>query len=317
MSVVRQTFPGISRADTNDRTAQTNLVRLSDADRVQDDRDEIAFRRGPRDTSSMFVFETNLQAARNAPSADDAVERVSPSEDGWSGLDVEQTLGQLMTETRKHLGLSRDQVSEQTHIPAYYVRMIESDSYDAIPDQLYLLPFFRRYADFLGLDAQKVVSRFICDFEKAENEVVESPPAPTAYSKALLKWRQIAAAAVIGAILLPCIAWAVGAMRVAYRRPADSSSVASLSPGTRPSTAIASTDARSMAAQDHARTPDAVAASRASVPTALAETNAGSQVAPQVPAQIKQTRTGRRHRLIRHSRRWRQRHLMYAAHSPA
>ena len=78
--------------------------------------------------------------------------------------------------------------------------MIESDSYDAIPDQLYLLPFFRRYADFLGLDAQKVVSRFICDFEKAENEVVV-PPAPSAYSKALLKWRQIAAAAVVGAIL--------------------------------------------------------------------------------------------------------------------
>ncbi|MGC2302543.1 MAG: helix-turn-helix transcriptional regulator, partial [Candidatus Binatus sp.] len=138
---------------------------------MQDDRDEIAFRHGPRDTSSMFVFETNLQAARSVPSADDAVERVSPSEDGWSGLDVDQTLGQLMTETRKHLGLSRDQISEQTHIPAYYVRMIESDSYDAIPDQLYLLPFFRRYADFLGLDAQKVVSRFICDFEKAENEV--------------------------------------------------------------------------------------------------------------------------------------------------
>jgi transcriptional regulator with XRE-family HTH domain len=307
MSVVRQTFSGISRADTNDRTAQTNLVRLSDADRVQDDRDEIAFRRRPRDTSSMFVFETNLQAARNAPSMDDAVERVSPSEDGWSGLDVDQTLGQLMTETRKHLGLSRDQVSERTHIPAYYVRMIESNSYDAIPDQVYLLPFFRRYADFLGLDAQKVVSRFICDFEKAEDEVVAAP-APTAYSRALLKWRQIAAAAVVGAILLPCIAWAVGAMRVAYRKQADSSSVASLSPGTRPSTAIASTNARSMPAQDHSQTPDAVAVSPASAPTALAETNAGSQVAP--PAQIKQTRTGRRHRLIRHSRRWKLRHLI-------
>lgn len=305
MSVVRQPFPGISRADTNDRTAQTNLVRLSDVDRVQDDRDEIAFRHGPRDTSSMFVFETNLQGAHNPPSPDDAVERVSPSEDGWSGLDADQTLGQLMTETRKHLGLSRDQVSERTHIPAYYVRMIESDSYDAIPDQLYLLPFFRRYADFLGLDAQKVVSRFICDFEKAENEVVAAPT-PTAYSKALLKWRQIAAAAVVGAILLPCIAWAVGAVRVAYRRQADSTLGASHSPGTRPSTTIASTDARSMPAQDHSQTPDAVAVSPASAPTTLADTKAGSQVAPQ----IKPSRTGHRHRLIHHLRRWRQRHLI-------
>ena len=173
---------------------------------------------------------------------------MSPREDAWSGLDVDQTLGQLMTETRKHLGLSRDQVSEQTHIPAYYVRMIESDSYDAIPDQLYLLPFFRRYADFLGLDAQKVVSRFICDFEKAENEVVATP-APTDIRQGSAKWRQIAAAMVVGGILLPCIAWGVGAMRVAYRSPAGSSPVVALSPDTRSSNGVASTDAEAVAAR--------------------------------------------------------------------
>jgi hypothetical protein len=306
MSVVRHPFSGIYRADSNDRTAQTDPVSLSDADRVRDDHEEIALRRRPRDTSSMFVFETNLRGALgNALSTGDADEEVSPHEDAWSGLDVAQTLGQLMTETRKHLGLSRDQVSERTHIPAYYVRMIESDSYDAIPDQLYLLPFFRRYADFLGLDAQKVVSRFICDFEKAENEVVATP-APTAYAKALLKWRQIAAATVIGAILLPCIAWAVGAMRVAYRSPAGNSPTVSLLPHARPSTAIASTDARSMAAQDPARTPDAVAVPPATAPTALAETNSGSQIAPPQPAQVK---AHRRHRLVRHSRHSKQRHL--------
>src|SRR5258708_3116961 len=194
MAVVRRPFPEISRADSNDRTAQTNLVRLSDADRLSDKSAQIALPPRPGDTSSMFVFETNLRGSlTNAQSTSEIVEHVSPREDAWSGLDVDQTLGQLMTETRKHLGLSREQVSDQTHIPAYYVRMIESDSYDAIPDQLYLLPFFRRYADFLGLDAQKVVSRFIFDFEKAENEVVETPAA-SAYAKALQKWRQVAAA---------------------------------------------------------------------------------------------------------------------------
>ncbi len=171
MSVVKP-FHGFSRADSNDRVVQNNLVRLSDADRVPDDLDEAAFRPSPRVTSSMFVFETNLRGALgNTRGPEVEIEQLSPDEDAWSGLDISQTLGQLMTQTRTHRGLSRDQVAEQTHIPAYYVRMIESDSYDAIPDQLYLLPFFRRYADFLGLDARKVVSRFICDFEKAENEV--------------------------------------------------------------------------------------------------------------------------------------------------
>jgi len=309
MSVVRHTFPGTSRADSNDRIAQTKLVRLSDADRVCDEPEETATRGGPRETSSMFAFETNLRdSLDNAPNTSDLVEQESPREEEWSGLDVDQTLGQLMTETRQQMGLSRDQVSEQTHIPAYYVRMIESDSYDAIPDQLYLLPFFRRYANFLGLDAQKVVSRFICDFEKAENEVVETP-AVTAYSKALSKWRQIALATVSGAILLPCIAWGVGAMRVAYKSRAGNSPGVALAPDTPPATALASTDARATAAHEPARTADTVAVSPAAGPTTLAETNAGSQVFPRPPAQVRPRRTSRRHKLIRHSRRWKQRHL--------
>jgi cytoskeletal protein RodZ len=305
MAVVRYPFSGISRTDTNDRTGQTNLVRLSDDDRVSDEPDDVAFRRGARDTSSMFVFETNLRGSLGiAQGTSEIVEHVSPREEAWSGLEVDQTLGQLMTETRKHLGLSRDQVSEQTHIPAYYVRMIESDSYDAIPDQLYLLPFFRRYADFLGLDAQKVVSRFICDFEKAENEVTEAP-APTAYVKALQKWRQIAAATVAGGILLPCIAWGVGAMRAAYRYRAESSPLVSTSLDARPSTAIASRDDRSVAAQNPARTPDAVAATPAMASTTTTPSNAGPRTVPKLHAQSR--RTTRSHRLTRHSRHSRQR----------
>ncbi len=302
MAVVRYPFPGISRADTNDQAARTNVVRLRDTDRISDESGDVGFHRGPRDTSSMFVFETNLRGSLgNAQNTSEIVEHVSPREEAWSGLDVDQTLGQLMTATRKHLGLSQDQVTEQTHIPAYYVRMIESDSYDAIPDQLYLLPFFRRYADFLGLDSQKVVSRFIFDFEKSENAVAETP-APTTYGKALLKWRQIAGAMVVGGILLPCIAWGVGAMRGAYSSPADSSPKVAVSPDTRPSTAIASTDAQSAVVQEPARIPDAVAVPPATAPTALADANSGSQIAAQRPAQVKAPRASHHRRLTRHSR---------------
>jgi len=50
--------------------------------------------------------------------------------------------------------------------------MIESGIDDAVPDELYLVPFIRRYAQFLGLDPQQMVSRFLQDFEKAENDVL-------------------------------------------------------------------------------------------------------------------------------------------------
>jgi hypothetical protein len=294
MSVVRHPLSGSSSSDSDDRIAQDNLVRLSDADRVRDEPGDVAFRSGPRDTSAIFVFETNLRGdLGNAQSLSDPIEEAAPREDDWSGLDVEQTLGQLMTETRKHSGLSREEVADRTHIPAYYVRMIESDSYDAIPDQLYLLPFFRRYADFLGLDAKKVVSRFICDFEKAENEIVVETPAASAYAKALQKWRQVAAATVIGAILLPCIAWGIGTMRASYRNRAVSPPVASKSLETQPSTSVASTDARA---------PETMPAPPATVAAATSGSSAAPQAAPKLHAQTKSSRASRGHRLSRHPR---------------
>ena len=300
MSVVKHPVSGFSRVNSNDLVAQHNLVRLSDADRVRDDPDQVAFRPGPRDTSSTFVFETNLRGALgNARSTEGPIEHAPVAEDVWTGLETNQTLGQLISQTRQHRGLSREQVAAQTHIPGYYVRMIESDSYDAIPDQLYLLPFFRRYADFLGLDAKKVVTRFICDFEQAENEIHETP-APSAYAKALQRWREIAAATVLGAILLPCIAWGIGTMRRAYRHAAEGSTETSISPDSRSSSADASADPQPLAAAVPVRVPDAIAPSPAPLSTANVASNSGSHVArPHAQAR----RSGHAHRLTRHSRR--------------
>src|SRR5260370_3746791 len=114
MSVVRHTLSGLSSSDS-DRTTQDNLVRLSDADRVRDEPGDVAFRSGPRDTSAIFVFETNLRGDfGNAQSSSDAIEQVPPHEDNWSGLDVDQTLGQLITETRKQSWLYRDASADRT-----------------------------------------------------------------------------------------------------------------------------------------------------------------------------------------------------------
>src|SRR6266404_1347922 len=160
MAVVRSLFGRFSRDASSDLKVADNIVCLSDYDRVVDNPVEAFVLRDQSDVPEKFTLGIEKE---DAPL---------------------QTLGELMTASREKSGLTREQVAEQTHIPAYYVRMIESDSYDAIPDQLYLLPFFRRYAIFLGLDAQKVVARFLVDFEKSENEIVDAP-APGAYAKAL------------------------------------------------------------------------------------------------------------------------------------
>jgi cytoskeletal protein RodZ len=253
MAVVRSLFGRLSRDATSDLKVADNIVCLSDYDRVPDDLPE-AISDPPEAISDPPDAIGVLQEAISVPpEATNVPPRITakPAKDFVRGntsdlsekftLGIKdvgvplQTLGELMTATREKTGLTREEVAAETHIPAYYVRMIESDSYDAIPDQLYLLPFFRRYAIFLGLDAQKIVSRFLIDFEKAENEIVDikalkvpKPPKVAKAPKALkaakapaakdanaktdsnLLWRQAASAVLVAGVVLIFVARGFG-----------------------------------------------------------------------------------------------------------
>lgn len=78
------------------------------------------------------------------------------------------SLGQFLAGGRQERSLSQAELAEQAHIPLHYVRMLEADNYANIADQLYLLPFLRRYAAFLGLDADDLAMRFVRDVQRAE-----------------------------------------------------------------------------------------------------------------------------------------------------
>ena len=98
---------------------------------------------------------------------------------GVGGTRGETSLGQFLTEARKSGGYTPEQVAAETHIPPHYIRAIETDDYGLISDQLYLLPFVRRYAAFIGLDPEDVASRFVHDVQKAENTAAKtSEPIP-------------------------------------------------------------------------------------------------------------------------------------------
>ena len=69
---------------------------------------------------------------------------------------------------REARGFAREQAAKSSNIPGYYLTMIETDDYSSIADQLYLLPFLRRYATFVGLEPEEVASRFIRDVQRAD-----------------------------------------------------------------------------------------------------------------------------------------------------
>ncbi|HKV54331.1 MAG TPA: helix-turn-helix domain-containing protein [Candidatus Binataceae bacterium] len=81
----------------------------------------------------------------------------------------ETTLGEALTAARERSGFSRDAVVKETRIPADYLRMLENDDYALIADQLYLLPFLRKYAAFLGLDSDETSMRFVREVQRIDN----------------------------------------------------------------------------------------------------------------------------------------------------
>jgi cytoskeletal protein RodZ len=96
-----------------------------------------------------------------------AVDAVSPGK--LNGDESEASLGRFLMAAREKRALSRDDVVKQTRIPAHYLGMIESSDYALISDQLYVVPFLRRYAVFLGLDPEEIAMRFVREVQRADN----------------------------------------------------------------------------------------------------------------------------------------------------
>ena len=126
-----------------------------------------------------------------------------------AGAESEPSLGHVITEARERKGLTREQVANEAHLPPHYVKMIETDSYDMISDRLYLVPFLRRYATFLGLDAEEIASRFVSNVQHAEANVVRISQEITMVEKKPGSAGRIAFAVMIVAVivLLANFAW--------------------------------------------------------------------------------------------------------------
>jgi cytoskeletal protein RodZ len=79
-----------------------------------------------------------------------------------------RSLGALLRSAREAQEITVREAAERVRIPSRYLTMLEANDYSAIADELYLLPFVRGYADFLGLDAGALSARFLQGVQRAE-----------------------------------------------------------------------------------------------------------------------------------------------------
>jgi cytoskeletal protein RodZ len=91
---------------------------------------------------------------------------------------------------REAKGLSLREAEAATRVPVHYLQLLEGKG-DArlLSDALYLVPFLRTYAVFLGLDPEETIAQFVQSMhakEDALNELSEPPPLPRSGISSLL-----------------------------------------------------------------------------------------------------------------------------------
>ena len=87
--------------------------------------------------------------------------------------------GEELREEREAKGLSLEDVQQSLGVPLHYLEAMEGADSPLVADSFYVVPFLRRYAEFLGKEPATCVSRYLADVvlkEKQPSRRVESPP---------------------------------------------------------------------------------------------------------------------------------------------
>src|SRR5204862_221639 len=74
-------------------------------------------------------------------------------------------LAERLRRSRESKGVTPEAASEESAVPVRYVRMFEEGRYPVVSDPAYLAHFVRRYATYLGLDAEQASRDLIAETE--------------------------------------------------------------------------------------------------------------------------------------------------------
>jgi len=93
-----------------------------------------------------------------------------------------EQIGQTLKNARLDLNLKIKDVVEETNISPVFLKALEAEEFDKFPSEIYLIGFLRAYAQFLGLDPQKVIQAYK-GHKIAESETpLEELTKPTSFS---------------------------------------------------------------------------------------------------------------------------------------
>jgi cytoskeletal protein RodZ len=108
---------------------------------------------------------------KNSPS--EQTEETSPPGDSEASF---ISVGQMLKTRRELLGFSIEDVEQHTHLRIHYLKALESGNLDGLPSPVQGRGMLKNYADFLGLDSDRVLLRFADGLQARRLERNPSPP---------------------------------------------------------------------------------------------------------------------------------------------
>lgn len=78
-------------------------------------------------------------------------------------------VGEVLRQQRESRSLSLEDVRGALGIPLHYLQAMEGGKSRLVADEFYLIPFLRRYAEFLDLDPAATVGQFLGDAAREES----------------------------------------------------------------------------------------------------------------------------------------------------
>src|ERR1700752_3960430 len=104
-------------------------------------------------------------------------QQTETGDSGWrGGNEGMETITAILRQAREHKGVSLKDVEGKTRIPLKYLQAREGEGESGLlADEMYLIPFLRSYANFLGVDANQAVTRFLTELQRQDAATVAPP----------------------------------------------------------------------------------------------------------------------------------------------
>jgi cytoskeleton protein RodZ len=90
-------------------------------------------------------------------------------------LDPNLDIGSALSEARRSLGLSLEQISETTRVRVRHLEALESGQIDQLPSRPFTIGYVRAYAKALSLDADATAARFRTEHPSPDDDELRTP----------------------------------------------------------------------------------------------------------------------------------------------